>query len=195
MMPRGPHRRSSRSNRWSPPPALAAPAGVVDHRRVTRRWWVLVLAGAVLGGCGVTIPTDPDGTLDRVRDGVLRVGVSVDPPWTELGRSDAQAPTGIEPDLVAAFAASLDADVDWTTGGEASLIRELESGKLDVVVGGLTAESPWTDHAALTRPYVTVSGPGGEPEPHVMAVVMGENAFLVELERYLSTQDVPETVP
>ena len=58
-------------------------------------------------------------------------------------------------------------------------------GKLDLVVGGLTAKSPWASHAALTRPYVTVPGPGGAEEMHVMATPMGENAFLVTLETFL----------
>ena len=165
---------------------------MVDYRRVTRRRWALLLAATAVAGCGVTVPTDPEGTLDRVRGGALRVGVSVDPPWTELSGSEARDPTGIEPHLVAGFAASLRSEVDWSTGGEESLIRELENGALDVVIGGLTADSPWTDHAALTRPYVTVPAADGKPEPHVMAVAMGENAFLVELERYLSGQDVPE---
>ena len=41
-----------------------------------RRSAVVPLAVALLlTGCGLTIPTDPDGTLDRVRSSeVLRVG-------------------------------------------------------------------------------------------------------------------------
>jgi polar amino acid transport system substrate-binding protein len=161
---------------------------------------VLAALTAGTGACGAGLPRDPDGTLDRVRGGTLRVGVSVDPPWSAspgavTSDSPGSAPTGIEPTLVVGFARSLDAEVRWTIGGEERLVEDLEEGRLDVVVGGLTADSPWSQHAALTRPYVTVPGPRGAPEQHVMATPMGENAFLVELETYLLEQDVPRVEP
>lgn len=149
-----------------------------------------LLAAVTLAGCGVTIPSDVEGTLDRVRGGHLRVGVSPRPPWTELPDGDQGEPAGIEVDLVEAFADELGAEVVWEVGGEEQLVGDLEEGRLDVVVGGLTARSPWASKAALTRPYVTVPGTTGEEENHVMAAPMGENAFLVELERFLIAQDV-----
>lgn len=146
---------------------------------------------ALLCGCSANFPTDPDGTLERVRDGVLRVGVSPNPPWTDQSVDlDPPALTGIEVSLVEAFADSLDAELEWTTGGEETLIMELERDELDLVIGGLTAESPWSSHAALTYPFAETLGPDGAKEMHVMAASMGENAFLVELERFLLAQDV-----
>lgn len=50
---------------------------------------------AVLTGCSGGFPADPDGTLETVTGGVLRVGVSSNPPWTETG---AGGPTGLEPE-------------------------------------------------------------------------------------------------
>lgn len=143
-------------------------------------------AAALLGGCGLTIPSDPGGTLETVRGGQLNVGVSPNPPWTDVptGTQDAQ-PTGVEVDLVTEFAQTLDAEVEWTVGGEEQLMKDLEGGSLQVVIGGLTAESPWSSHAALTTPYVSVTGPDGQDEQHVVATPMGENAFMVELERFL----------
>lgn len=141
-----------------------------------------------LAACGVTVPTDPDGTLDAVRGGELRVGVSPHEPWTVVPGDG--PPTGLEVDLVAGFADTLDAEVTWTTGGEEELVGDLEDGALDLVVGGLTASTPWTSKAAVTVSYVTVTDPDGKPEGHVMLAPMGENAFLVELERYLLDQDV-----
>lgn len=149
-----------------------------------------LLTALLLGGCGLTIPADPEGTLDRVRGGFLRVGVSPRPPWTELPTGDDGDPAGIEVELLEAFAAELDAEVVWEVGGEEQLFGDLEDGRLDVVAGGLTARSPWASKAALTRPYVTVPGSRGEEENHVMAAPMGENAFLVALERFLIAQDV-----
>lgn len=156
-------------------------------RRGTGLLTALVVAAAVTA-CGVTVPTDPDGTLDRVRGGELRVGVSPHEPWTVVDPDG--TPGGLEVDLVEGFAETLDADVVWTTGGEEELVGDLERGDLDLVVGGLTASTPWTSKAAVTVAYVTVTDPDGRTEGHVMATPMGENAFLVELERYLLDQEM-----
>jgi hypothetical protein len=83
---------------------------------------LLVTVVAVLvAGCGVTIPTDPEGTLERVTGATLRVGVSPHPPWTEVAQ-DAE-PMGAEVGLVKEFAALLPAEDSWTVGGEESLIK------------------------------------------------------------------------
>ena len=149
---------------------------------------LVVALALLLAGCGsVRIPVDPDGTLDRVRGGVLRVGVSPHEPWTTVTATE---PGGLEPDLVRRWAAGLGARIAWTVGGEQPLVQAMERGELDLVTGGLTADTPWADQAALTWPYATSEGPDGSQE-HVMLAPMGENAFLVELERYLLAQEVP----
>ncbi|MEP7765585.1 transporter substrate-binding domain-containing protein [Sanguibacter sp. 25GB23B1] len=150
----------------------------------------LLVAFAVLctSGCASSFPADPDGTLDRVTDGVLRVGVSPNPPWTVLAGEMAD-PEGLEVDLVEDFAASIDADIEWTPGGEGDLMDQLERSELDLVVGGLTAKSPWASHAALTYPYTTTTAEDGTEEKRVMAAPLGENAFLVELEAFLLDQE------
>lgn len=135
-----------------------------------------------LSACGLTIPADPDGTLDTVRrDGVLRAGASPSPGWVEVADGE---PTGPEPRLVEDFAAHLGASVEWTVSGEEDLVGMLEDGDLDLVVGGITEENPWVAKAALTRPYAEEPTADG-PEAHVMVVPMGENAFQSELERWL----------
>ena len=65
------------------------------------------------------------------------------------------------------------------------LILALEHGDLDLVIGGLTADTPWTEHAAITKPYAEATDPAGEPVKLVMAARLGENAFLLRLERFL----------
>lgn len=140
----------------------------------------------VLSACAIQIPTDPDGTLDQVSGGHLRVGVTENPPWVVLPdtrRSD-DAPTGTEPDLVEQFASSLDADVVWRTGSEAALVRALERGELDLVIGGFDDQTVWTQLAAMTLPYAESTGPDGTAK-HVMLVRMGENGFLTTLEKFL----------
>lgn len=45
--------------------------------------------------------------------------------------------------------------VQWIEGSESELVEALHSSELDVVVGGLTADSPWTDQASVTVPYLS----------------------------------------
>ncbi|MFC7405577.1 transporter substrate-binding domain-containing protein [Georgenia alba] len=149
---------------------------------------VVVLA---LGACGLTIPTDPDGTLERVRGGTLRVGVSPNPPWTDLPDGTDADPTGTEAELVEEFAQHLDAEVEWEAGGEEELVTSLERGEIDLLIGGLTARTPWVDKVGTTYRYTVTYDAHGQEEQHVMAVPMGENAFLVELEHFLLAQGLP----
>jgi polar amino acid transport system substrate-binding protein len=142
-----------------------------------------VVAVLALSGCGLTIPSDPEGTLDRVEGGVLRAGATHAEPWVVVS-GDAD-PEGDEPALIERFADGLDARVEWTIGSEESLVEALERGDLDVVVGGFTDATPWLDRAAVTVPYTEAAGPDGAPDKHVMLTRMGENAFLVELETFL----------
>jgi polar amino acid transport system substrate-binding protein len=144
---------------------------------------VMVSASAVVTSCG--LPVDSSGTLPRATGGTLRVGVSADEPWTS---PEPAAREGVEEQLLDQFAAGIGAQIQWRTGGEETLMGWLDAGELDVVIGGLTTKSPWTDQAALTRPYVIVPGDDGSPEEHVMAIALGENALLVAVERFLIDQ-------
>ncbi len=248
-------------------PAAAEPARAAGQPRApaaarpSRPGHVVLVAAALtavlVAGCG--IPRDPESTLDRVRDGVLRAGITASEPWTTL---EGGRPGGVEVELVERFAAELGARVEWVDGSEADLIGALELRELDLVVGGLTADTPWQAKAAITRSYATtrvvVAVPSSQPAPddiaglrvavevgtdaagiledktdaiavpvpdvtevtgsavaieewlladldlrdtgvhltkskHVMATPMGENAFLVRLERFLIAHqaDVP----
>lgn len=146
---------------------------------------VAVAATALLAGCGVQIPADPDGTLEAVRaSGELTVGVSPHPPFTTLPQTPEGPPGGSEVDLIAGFARSLDAEPVWVVGGEEDLAGQLEEGEIDVLIGGLTDTNPHLTSLGATRAYVTTPE-DGEQVKHVMAVVPGENALLSALERYL----------
>lgn len=122
----------------------------------------VVLAPALAGGCG--LPWDPKGTLDRVRGGVLRVGVIEAPPWAAVEGGEVR---GVEVALVEQMAGEMGARVRWVPGGESALLGALEQFELDLVVGGLDDDSPWEPRVALTRPYyeseILVGGPKGAP--------------------------------
>ncbi|WP_345265366.1 transporter substrate-binding domain-containing protein [Nibrella viscosa] len=127
-------------------------------------------------GCD-TYPKDPRNTLKTATGGTLRVGYSENPPW--VIKTDS-VPTGIEANLVKAFAATLKAQVAWHNDTEQNLFEDLEKQKLHLVIAGITDNNPWKKKVGLTRPFVET----GEKK-HVMAAIQGENAFIVRLERFL----------
>ncbi|WP_240747568.1 transporter substrate-binding domain-containing protein, partial [Microbacterium sp. K33] len=131
-----------------------------QRRRIRRPVASLVALAAValLAGCGLSIPTDPDGTLDSVSGGVLRVGTSPDGELVEVSQGD---PTGTIVDLVDRFADSIDADTEWTVASEETLVTELEAGDLDLIAGGITPDTPWIDKAGVTRGYRGIEGSDG----------------------------------
>jgi polar amino acid transport system substrate-binding protein len=216
--------------------------------------WLAAVAAASLGLGACQFPADTHGTLDRVRDGRLRVGVTPADPFVVL--ADGKEPQGVEVELVKRFARRLGARVDWIPGSESELVAALHGRQLDIVIAGLTRRSAWQNEVTLTRPYLNtqwvigapdeetarelsedlegheiaveansdiaaklaedtdatvlpvddltaVDGPAAvesyllddlglvrtdaelDEHEHAMAVSMGENAFLVELERFL----------
>lgn len=136
---------------------------------------------ACLAGCGVAIPTDPEGTLDRVRGGELRAGASAS---GQLVTIDGRAVGGSLAEIVEDFAETLDARVEWTVGSEEELVDGLESGDLDIAIGGMTDRTPWTNRVAVTRAFSVPSA----DVPVVMLLPMGENAWQAELESYLDQE-------
>jgi polar amino acid transport system substrate-binding protein len=112
------------------------------------------------------LPRDSDGTLNRIRGGTMRVGVVVDTPWTT---DSAGAAGGIEGAMVQSLARDLGAQVHWVHGQPEQLLTALQQRELDLVIGGLSASSPWSAQVAFTRPYyvdtVAVGGAPHEPPP------------------------------
>ncbi len=130
----------------------------------------------VLTGCSV--PADPDGTMDRIQGDTLRAGASLEDGLVEAADGTVTGPLA---ELVEEFAHRHDADVDWTTGSEESLVTALEERRLDIVVGGITADTPWVDRVGATRGYPEIA----EGRELVLLVPPGENRLLFELEQFL----------
>ncbi|AKQ44940.1 hypothetical protein TH63_03750 [Rufibacter radiotolerans] len=127
------------------------------------------------------IPKDPEDSLEKVSGGTLDVGYSENPPWVVKG---AQEPTGLEPEMIKAFAKTIKAKVQWHPGTEQQLLEALEKKELHLVVAGLTDDSPWKSKISFTRPYLTL-----EKKKHVFGVIMGENALVLELEKFLHKKE------
>lgn len=156
----------------------------VAMKKVIRWLTVLLVLAMSLTGCVTHYPADPHGTLDRVTDGVLRVGATHDEPFVSVEGSE---PAGDEVRLVEEFADTLGARIEWTTASEEHLVTEMEHGQLDLLIGGMTMDTEWQKKVGLTRPYKETVNAYGETEKHVMSVVNGENAFLLELDQFLQS--------
>lgn len=121
---------------------------------------VLVL----LAGPACDIPRDPEGTLDSVTGGRMRVGVSENDPWVVLSGPE---PAGVEVEIVKLFAEELDAEIEWIEGTEAELADAIEMRTIDLAIGGFTATNAWSSKITWTHPYLTsqivVAVPPGHP--------------------------------
>jgi ABC-type amino acid transport substrate-binding protein len=139
------------------------------------------LAFAILAfvalACG--IPRDMEGTTERVRGGELRAGAIANPPWVIV---EGGGVSGVEVELVEAFAAALGARVRWSVAPEAELVERLEAFRVDLVAGGLRAGDERLAKLGRSRPF-RVDG-----EEHVLVVAPGENRFLVTLDRHLHAE-------
>src|SRR5215218_2020046 len=120
--------------------------GAAVHRPLP----TLLLPLLALAACG--LPRVADGTLERVRGGTLRVGMVVDTPWVT---DSAGGAGGVEAALVTELARRLQARPRWVRAPEARLMESLKSRDLDLVIGGLSAKSPYAKEIGLTRPYYT----------------------------------------
>ena len=161
---------------------------MADARAVMSRapaWSVAVALTAALQLAGCQWPRDSAGTLDRVRGGGLRVGVTHTPPWIAVDRDRV---SGLEVELVEAWAAALGARVIWRHDTESDLVEALHRRELDVLAAGLRDDTSFRTRIALTRPYLELEGAHGT-ERHVLAVMPGESALLLSLDRFLAERD------
>jgi polar amino acid transport system substrate-binding protein len=136
---------------------------------------LVTLASAFGASC--QYPRDPENTLDHVQGGVMRVGVVDNPPWVILGANE---PRGVEPELLRQFAAEQDAEIEWVEGPESELVAAMEGFQLDILVGGLTFDSPWREKVALTVPYVDTEIEFGVPQGQELPPLEGADIWVEE---------------
>jgi polar amino acid transport system substrate-binding protein len=109
----------------------------------------VLLLLALLAACD--LPKDSAATLERVRGGELRVGVTEHRPWARF--EDGQA-VGIEPALVQEWARSLGATIRWVRGAETELVEALDRREIDLLIAGLERRTPHAKRLGLTQPYL-----------------------------------------
>ena len=143
-----------------------------------------LLATSGLAACGITIPADPDGTLDHIHGAEIRAGYVAEPGLIEAGNPN---PVGPLADLITDYAETEGASVDWTMASEETLTNALDRGTIDIAVGGFTDKTPWTDLASVSRAFTTAEHPTAPPR-HVALVPLGENAFLTSFETFLDEE-------
>jgi hypothetical protein len=141
------------------------------------RFSASVACGALLillstSGCD-RIPRDPDGTLERVAaEGSFRVGViSPGPDWSDAGSYDA---------FLRHLAQRTRAQPRIVQGPTERLLSGLEDGELDLVIGELSAESPWRSRVTMLPP-LEAQRSAGPPLELTVAARNGENAWIATL--------------
>lgn len=144
----------------------------------------------LLSGCD-RWPDDPRNSLAAAEQrGALRVGVVANPPWVEP--NPPRAPGGMESELVSEFADRLGLEVEWHHAGVEQQVEALKNFQLDLLIGGFSAAHPWPAEVGQSFPYFTDNRRNGAQGQHVILSAPGENALLMELERFLFTQQDPQ---
>jgi ABC-type amino acid transport substrate-binding protein len=127
-----------------------------------------LLATALLAACDA-IPSDPDGTLERVRgERMFRVGLI----------ASHAPPSERATDLLRRLSRATGAKATVERGPAEALLTRLEEGSLDLVLGEFAGKSPWAAQVTLTEPI----GPDG---PVILAAAArnGENAWIALVHR------------
>ena len=102
----------------------------------------------------IHFPKDAEKTLDKVSNGTIRVGFTHAEPWVYPSATGAQ---GIEAAIVTSFAKTLNAKVDWVEGTEEQLYNALKRNEINILIGGITDQTPWKKKVGLTKPYIEAS--------------------------------------
>src|SRR5215207_4888756 len=129
------------------------------------RLFLLALLTIMATGC--EFPQDPRGTLERVQDGTMRVGIVDNDPWAQMEKERA---SGVEVELPKDFAEDLGAKISFIPGTTPELLEAARQAEIDVLIGGFTSTSPGVSEgkeAGVTGSYLTtrfvVGVPSGRP--------------------------------
>ena len=148
---------------------------------LSRMLGALVLAGAV--GCA-ELPKDAEGTLDRVRaEGLFRVGIVAS--GADPGQRHQQH------QMIRGVVAATAARAAISMGPSERLLVQLEQGEIDLVLGALAPDSPWSKRVTLLPPLEQPAEGDAARAPVLHAAARnGENAWIKIL--YREAQAVAE---
>lgn len=135
--------------------------------------FAVALLMLILVGCD-DFPNDIAGTMKGVTEkGVLHAGMIADGPAEANERS-----------LVQQVAQAVGVKAELDAGSAETLLRRLEEGKLDLVVGEFAKATPWGARVAFTPSPRAKSPPSHEPVLRA-AVRLGENRWLMFVSKTL----------
>lgn len=98
-------------------------------------------------------PKDPEGTLKKARNGVLKVGINAPDTSNEVAMLHYQKNI----DLVNRFAHQINARVQWVQGNESDIAKLLEEYELHMAIGSYTSNTPFSQTVGNSKPYDTVT--------------------------------------
>lgn len=120
-------------------------------------------------------PRDPDESWEKARNYGLKVGLVNHPPFSQMVNDTAK---GSEVKAMESFADAKGLAIYFIPGSESQLIKHLETGDIQLLIGGFEKKTLWKRKAGTTRPY---------DKEHVILLRQGENRLLFELEGFLNT--------
>lgn len=133
---------------------------------------VAACALLLLSACDM-LPRDPAGTSQRIeRSRTFNVALA-DPAI----RSAPQVSK-----LVAEIERRTKSRAEWHSGSGEALFQHMSEGRLDLVIGRFTADSPWATDVAFA-PALATSGSKDAPIELKAAMRNGENRWIMTVER------------
>lgn len=126
----------------------------------------------LLAGCS-DIPRDPDGTSDRIRaEGRFRIGLI----------EGSAASASQQRSFLARVQQRAGASAEIERGAAEPLLQKLEAGDFDLVLGAMSAKSPWEKQVHFLPALSEIVA----PKSYVRVVPMarnGENEWIALLDR------------
>ncbi|SEK06631.1 hypothetical protein SAMN05518849_1456 [Sphingobium sp. AP50] len=126
----------------------------------------------LLSACDM-LPGDPAGTSTRIDQSRIFTVALADPAIRsapQVGR------------LVAEIERRTKARAQWRSGSGEPLFQQLDEGKIDLVIGRFTADSPWATNVAFA-PALSTNGTKDAPIELKAAMRNGENRWIMTVER------------
>lgn len=122
---------------------------------------------------GCDFPKDPEHSFEEARDGYLKVGTALNPPFTDNTNGTV---SGTEIDILEEFARQHNLQIQYTIDSESNLIKKLENYEIHLIAGGFDKKTIWKKKAGLSAPY---------NKKNVFLVAKGENKLLQNLESFI----------